>query len=154
MNGEYRGQEVIATVETRLLPPDHNYPDCECMLVLTRQHLYVLEDNFDGTYDTHFEFVLREVDDIVIQKETSTVYADGGTGSLLTEVFTEVVGFLSGMIMIPRAKESRVKRKYIVIRYHDMQGEKREIYFTQCPPKAESFVKSFHKAKDTYGYSI
>lgn len=69
MNGEYRGQEVIATVETRLLPPDHNYPDCECMLVLTRQHLYVLEDNFDGTYDTHFEFVLREVDDIVIQKK-------------------------------------------------------------------------------------
>lgn len=154
MDREYRGQDVVAIVETRLLPPDHNYPDCECILLLTKQHLYVLEDNFDGTYDTHFDFVLQEIDDIVIQKETSTTSSEGSSGSVLTEVATEVVGFLSGMIILPRAKESRVKRKYIVIRYHDVQGQKREIYFTKCPPKAESFIKSFHKIKDTYGYTI
>ncbi len=63
-NTEYRGQKVEARLSAKLVPPDKNYPDCVCELVLAEQHLYILEDNFDGSYETHFEFVLKEIDDI------------------------------------------------------------------------------------------
>lgn len=64
--------------------------------MLTAQHLYVLEDNYDGTYETHFEFVLREVDDIRMKQDS----ADNGAVSVASLLITGILGALVGFILI------------------------------------------------------
>ena len=148
MEKEYRGQKVLDTVCARLIPPNDNYPDCECLVVLTAQHLYVLEDNYDGTYETHFEFVLREIDDIKIEQEESDQYSENKTVSAASLIITEAVCALAGLIAVPGGNQRRnIKKKFFVISYHDMQGEKRSIYFNMDHAGAKSFVKAFYRAK-------
>lgn len=66
---EYKGEKVIEKLKARLVPSNDSYPDCRCEILLTGQHLYVLEDNFDGTYETHFTFPVRQI----IKMETGEI---------------------------------------------------------------------------------
>lgn len=66
---EYKGEKVIEKLKARLVPSNDSYPDCWCEILLTGQHLYVLEDNFDGTYETHFTFPVRQI----IKMETGEI---------------------------------------------------------------------------------
>lgn len=146
MEKEYRGQKIMDTVCGRMIPPNDNYPDCECLIVLTTQHLYVLEDNYDGTYETHFEFVLSEIDDVRIVQEKNDQYSGNQTVSAASVVVTGVVCALAGLITAPGGNQKRtVKKKFFVISYHDIQGEKRNIYFEMERSGAKGFVKTFHK---------
>lgn len=146
MEKEYRGQKVMATFVGRMIPPNDSYPDCECLVVLTTQHLYVLEDNYDGTYETHFEFVLREIDDIKIEQEESNQYTENKTVSAASLIITEAVCALAGLIAVPGGNQKRkIKKKFFVISYHDIQGGKRNIYFNMDHAGAKGFIKTFHK---------
>ena len=149
MEKEYRGQKVMDTFGARLIPPNDRYPDCKCLLVLTAQHLYVLEDNYDGTYETHFEFVLREIDDIRIEQEESDHYSENKAVSAASLIITEVVCALAGLIAVPGGNQKRnIKKKFFVISYHDMQGEKGNIYFNMDHAGAKDFIRMFHKLKE------
>lgn len=149
MEKEYRGQKIVNTYGGRLIPPNDNYPDCECLIVLTKQHLYVLEDNYDGTYETHFEFVLSEIDDVKVEQEEKDQYSGNQGVSMATVIATEVVCALAGLIAVPGGKQRRmIKKKYFVISYHDVQGEKNKLYFEIDRAGAKDFVKAFHKMKE------
>lgn len=146
---EYRGQKIIAGLTARLMPPNHNYPDCICTLVLTNQHLYVLEDNFDGTYEVHFEFVLREIDSIEIE---TWEQASGlrGNGVSLPTFATILVYWFSVMFSLPCGEQKRVvKKKYVTLNYHTEQGKKEKIFF-QMLDSAKGFKKAFDKTKASY----
>lgn len=143
MEQEYRGQKVIDTFGARLIPPNDSYPDCECLIVLTAQHLYVLEDNYDGTYETYFEFVLREVDDIRMQQDSS----DNGAVSMASLLITGILGALVGSLPTGE-NQKKVKKNFLVISYHEPQGEKHNIYFDVSQPGAKGFIQQFHKAKE------
>ncbi len=150
---EYRGQKIIAELSAKLVPPNNHYPDCICMLVLTSQHLYVLEDNFDGTYETHFAFVLREIDSIEIE---TWEQASGlkGSGEIMPTFAIILIYWCSIMFSLPSGKSSRVvKQKYITIKYHTEQGKKEKIYF-HIPDGAKTFIKMFEKTKAAYGQGI
>lgn len=149
MEKEYRGQKIMDTFSGRMIPPNDNYPDCECLVMLTAQHLYVLEDNYDGTYETHFEFVLSEVDDVKIVQEKNDQYSGNQTVSAASVVATGVICALAGLITVPGGNQKRtVKKKFFVINYHDVQGEKRNIYFEMDRAGGKGFVKTFHKLKE------
>ena len=146
---EFRGQKIIAGLTVRLVPPNQNYPDCVCMLVLTSQHLYVLEDNFDGTYEVHFEFVLREIDNIESETWEKASGLRGGGGNLPTFA-TILVYWVSVMFSLPAAAQNRaVKLKYVTIYYHTDQGKKEKLYFHMLD-SAKHFQKAFEKAKAAY----
>lgn len=149
MEKEYRGQEVIATYDARLVPPNDKYPDCKCMIVLTKQHLYVLEDNFDGTYETHFEFVVKEIDDIGIERWEDEKPSGDRAALLSEQVVTGTLCMLAGVIPISGGTRKRkIKREYFAISYHDMRGEKRRLYFHTNESGAKKFIKIFHKLKE------
>lgn len=149
MEKEYRGQKIMDTFSGRMIPPNDNYPDCECLVMLTAQHLYVLEDNYDGTYETHFEFVLSEVDDVKIVQEKNDQYSGNQTVSAASVVATGVICALAGLITVPGGNQKRtVKKKFFVINYHDVQGEKRNIYFEMDRAGGKGFVKTLHKLKE------
>ncbi len=144
---EYRGQEVVAQVDTRLVPPNNNYPDCECSLVLTKQHLYVLEDNYDGTFETHFDFVLKEIDDIEVKTETSYIQTGGGE-STGTYLLSAVLGFFGGIVSLPGGRrEKNVRKTFFVLYYHTEQGRKDFIYFHKPASGTRKFIRAFHKCK-------
>ncbi len=148
MEKEYRGQKIMNTFSGRLIPPNDNYPDCECLIVLTEQHLYVLEDNYDGTYETHFEFVLGEVDDVKIVQEKKDQYSGNQSVSAASVVVTGVICALAGLIAVPGGNQKRtIKKKFFVISYHDVQGENRNIYFEMERAGGKGFVQTFHKLK-------
>lgn len=146
---EYRGQNVIAQLEARLVPPNKNYPDCECILVLTNQHLYVLEDNFDGSYETHFEFVLREIDAIDIERVSYNLNLKGNAGNQTgSYIISAVLGLIGGVLVMPDESQNRTMRsKYIVICYHTVQGEKEKIYFNMPSFGTSGFLKAFRKIR-------
>lgn len=149
MEKEYRGQKIVDTFCGRMIPPNDNYPDCECLVVLTAQHLYVLEDNYDGTYETHFAFVLGEIDDIKIVQEENEQHSGNQPVSLANAVITEVICAVAGMMVVPTGNRTRrIKKKFFVISYHDVQGEKNSLYFEINQTGAKGFVKSFHKMKE------
>ncbi|GFI03632.1 hypothetical protein AALA79_06045 [Lachnospiraceae bacterium 64-25] len=147
---EYRGEKIVTQLSAKLLPPDLHYPDCICLLVLTDRHLYVLEDNFDGTYEMHFEFVLSRIDGIEI--ETWEQISTGKDSKENLPVFAAILTYwCSVMFSVPIGKPNRaVKEKYIVIKYHTEQGKKEKIYF-HLPDGAKPFIKSFEKVKADYG---
>lgn len=150
---EYRGQNIIAELSAKLVPPNNNYPDCVCMLVLTNQHLYVLEDNFDGTYETHFAFVLKEIDSIGMEtwEQASSLKDRQENMSTFAVILTY---WCSVMFSMPGRKTDRVvKNRYITIHYHTEQGKKEKIYF-HMPDGAKSFIKVFEKTKAAYGQGI
>ena len=150
---EYRGQKIIAVLSARLVPPDCNYPDCVCMLVLTNQHLYVLEDNFDGTYEVHFEFVLREIDGIEIETWEQASGLKGGEPPLPTFA-TILIYWFGVMFSLPAGKPNRVvKEKYVTVNYHTEQGKKEKIYFHMLD-SAKGFKKAFEKTKTSYAKGI
>lgn len=149
MEREYRGQTIIAAYHARMIPPTDNYPDCECEIVLTTQHLYVLEDNYDGTYETHFEFVIREIDNIEIEQEKADIYSGDQSVSASTQILTAMIGLLAGALPTGGGNQhKKVKRKFFVIRYHDMQGDKSSIYFHLEGRGAKEFIRAFHKMRE------
>lgn len=150
---EYRGQKIIAGLSARLVPPDCNYPDCVCILVLTNQHLYVLEDNFDGTYEVHFEFVLREIDSIEVETWEQASGLKGSREMLPTFAMILIYWF-EVMFSLPMGKTNRVvKTKYVTINYHTEQGKKEKIYFHMLD-SVKDFKKAFEKTKTSYERGI
>lgn len=138
---EYRGQPIIAQLSARLEPPNDDYADCECMLVLTDQHLYILEDSYDGDYITHFEFVPGEIDDIHIAGEVK------GLGRF-RNVIVALLKIVSGSVLLPSGKAdsaSEAAWKRLEIHYHTAEGTHRWLYFTEYDIRAHKFVKAFDK---------
>ncbi|MDE5931924.1 MAG: hypothetical protein K2H40_05500 [Lachnospiraceae bacterium] len=135
---EYRGQPIIAQLSARMEPPSDDYADCECMLVLTDQHLYILEDNYDGDYTTHFEFVLREIDDIRISGEAK------GLGKF-RKIIVALLKAVGGSIIVSDgrngASDSAWKR--FEIHYHTADGIRKWLYFTEYDIRAQKFIKAF-----------
>lgn len=140
---EYRGQPIIAQLSARLEPPSDDYEDCECLLVMTDQHLYILEDNYDGNYTTHFEFVLREIDDIRISGE------EKGLGKL-RKVIVVLLKVISGSIIVSGAGTGSMSDsawKRLEIHYHTAEGIRKWLYFTEYDIRAKKFIKAFHNSR-------
>lgn len=50
---EYRGGEVKAKLEGKICSYDKSVLDCLCAIYLIDNHIFVSEDNFDGTFTDH-----------------------------------------------------------------------------------------------------
>ena len=64
---EYRGEKIEAGLTARLIPPGAQYSDSFCRLILTERHLYILEDNYNGTYNELYAFFIERIQDMEAQ---------------------------------------------------------------------------------------
>lgn len=146
---EYRGQPIIAQLSARMEPPSDDYEDCECMLVLTDRHLYILEDNYDGDYTTHFEFMLREIDDIRISGKVKGL-------EKFRKVIIVLLKAVSGSIVVPGGSGSMSDStwKRFEIHYHTADGIRKWLYFTEYDIRAGKFMKAFQKLTAQNGGGI
>lgn len=140
---KYKGQQIAAQLCARLEPPSDEYADCECMLVMTEQHLYILEDNYEGDYIIHFQFTLGEIDDIRITGEAKGI---GKCRKVIVTLLKAAGGnYVSAMTEEKESGSSGWKR--FEIHYHTVAGEHRWLYFTEYDVRARKFLQAFRKQK-------
>ena len=115
---EYKGEKIAASLTARLIPPSMQYSDSFCQLILTVRHLYILEDNYDGTYNVLFTFFLERIRDMEAQVKGLRYEK-----SVLGEIFRRC---LEGLFMLP---EKRKKITEFVLSSHTMTVWEKE---TSC----------------------
>ena len=48
---KYKSEEVIESLTAKIYPTDKRVPECVCYIRLTSGHVFISEDNYDGTYE-------------------------------------------------------------------------------------------------------
>lgn len=153
MEKEYNGESVVAKYEAKIVPSNSNHLDFVSTLMLTDQHLYVLEDNTDGTYAEYFKFGIKEIDTIEIERPSSKARAEQTTKSALARIIEGIALFFSGWIRLPSIsmeKQERWNSGYLVLKYHTKQGQNERIYFCIGTQGADDFVDGFQKLRESY----
>lgn len=139
---EYKGETVLTDLTARLMPPNDNYPDCRCELLLTKQHLYVLEDNFDGTYAEHFIFPIGQIQKLEEKRfEKTTAGRTGITASLLALLS------LGGAIVSASGKKM-TSDSLLTITYTDGMGGSKGLCFHELESRASVMESVFKQLKE------
>ena len=50
----YKSEEVVEMLTAKIYPTDKRIPECRVIIRLTSRHLFISEDNYDGTFDDHY----------------------------------------------------------------------------------------------------
>ena len=107
------GRKIEAGLTARLIPPGAQYSDSFCRLILTERHLYILEDNYNGTYNELYAFFIERIQDMEAQVK-GLKYKK----SVLGEMFSNGILSLFGGILY--ASEKKKKTMGFVLSLHMM----------------------------------
>ena len=139
---EYKGEKVLTDLTARLMPPNDNYPDCMCELLLTKQHLYVLEDNFDGTYAEHFIFPISQIQRL--EEKTFEKTTAGRTG--ITAFLLALLSF--GGAIVSASRRNMSSDSLLTITYTDGMGGSKGLCFHELESRATVMESVFKQLKE------
>jgi hypothetical protein len=122
----YKGEKILICMSVRIHPADKNIPDCRCILALSERHLFIIEDNYDGTYTDHYYINVRQIEDVRISVPDNTEK-------------THDVYFLGRLFKVNKPD------KFLEIIYKDAYFEKQHLFFDECDDSPKKFVKAFKK---------
>jgi len=127
----YNGQLIRSVGEARLVPPNSDYPDSICSLVLTESNFYVLERRFNGTYEEYFNIPLKQLERMELVRPNR--------GSGIKAVLLGLVALLGGWIWISVPEN----RDYLELDYSDGQGARKSIKFVELDGDIKKLVKHY-----------
>ena len=139
---EYKGEKVLTDLTARLMPPNDSYPDCMCELLLTKQHLYVLEDNFDGTYAEHFIFPVSQIQRL--EEKTFEKTTAGRTG--ITAFLLALLSF--GGALVSASRKNMSSDSLLTITYTDGTGGSKGLCFHELESRATVMESVFKQLKE------
>ena len=153
----YKDEEVLASIEAQIHPADNRIPDCRCVIRLTSMHVYVSEDNFDGTFTDYYVLDNMKIDEILIDtpyatsvKLSETHGKSDGFGTLKWSVSNSLIGKLLSLRKggtINSTQGNKEQRKYLKIVYRDENGKIEHLYFDECSKNPASFIKAFESMR-------
>lgn len=149
---EYRGEKIIEGLTARMMPSNSGYPDCMCELFLTNQHLYVVEDNFDGTYENHFVFtlgVIKEIGMAKVEEDESLSYSEAQV-STKNFLIGSALGLLAGFVLIPGRGMKVGGDTFFAITYLNEGGGIDKLFFKELQGSAKPIVKAFRKVRTAF----
>lgn len=117
------------------MPPGNAYPDCMCRLVTSERYLFVLEDNYDGTYTEHFFIPMDKILNmafLVSPQSEGRQYMSGSrpaTGN--AAVILSVLSVFSNVLVLPGNGGRAAKQQYLRIDYLDEWAKKQDIFFCE-----------------------
>ena len=137
---DYRKDNILISMHARIHPADKNIPDCICTLALSERHLYVVEDNYDGTYTEHYDIDVRYIEDMRISAPNKTEKEPApGSAAALNKEATD------GVFILGRFFKAKGPKKYLEVIYKDDEFAVQHLFFDECDIKPQSFVDFFHK---------
>lgn len=142
---EYKGEKILGKLTARLVPPNNQYPDCMCELLITEQHLYVLEDNFNDTYDMHFCFSLTQIESL----DTVEIESKGSQKKQMSTIeylLTAFLGAIGGMVITPRQNKKSADLIFFAVTYKNGMGDHEKLYFKELQMSSKNFKKTFQDA--------
>lgn len=145
---EYKGEKILGGMIGRLVPPAPQYPDCMCHVFLTAQYLYVLEDNFDGTFETHFTFAVRQIREIAMVKNTKPSNQSAEwTPSPVGYSVVALMGLVGGLLILPGKGRQDRAVTYLMIHYDDGSELGDRLYFNELQTSSKGLIAAFWKAR-------
>ncbi len=157
----YKSEEVIDIVKARIYPTDNRIPECNVVIRLTSSHVFISEDNYDGTFEDHYILDIPQIKEIKIDSPYKTSIDYSGTsldGKPAKETSHWAEGLLGGMFLTWGKKGNQglhrdkliTKRKFLEIVYMEKFEKAEHLYFDQCNKSPESLIKAFNKLKEGY----
>lgn len=134
MTEQYRGESIIEKITAKIHPADSSIPDCRCELVLTQGHLFVLEDNFDGTCEEHYILPVSQIESIRISQPEKNIVKDTSNQTFR----------LPG---IGRTRFGKPPKNYLEIVYYDDSLVKQHLYFDETDNSPDGLIEKFEKLK-------
>ncbi len=153
----YNGEPILDALACRLVPPSNLYPDCDCLVVLTEGHCYVLEDNFDGSYETHFQIPMERIRSLERYRTeeggpSASPDADAKDNRApesvpaVLSIFTGI--FSSGARKSPRPAKAKA---YLRLRHETDDGITESIFFSDCVKDPGRIIKAWEKYRERWG---
>lgn|GEM_PF-838621 len=143
---QYNGKKVIKHRSARFIPSDSKYEDCICDLILTYNILYVLEDEYDGKYTTHFTIPVKNITCIEKYVEEDSCGKSSGKGaSSMQYLISGTVMALGGLILLPGRAANKKEIEYLRIVYYDELGKDCYLYFNGYNKNINGFIKAVQK---------
>ncbi len=156
----YKGEEVIDIVKARIYPTDNRIPECNVVVRLTSSHVFISEDNFDGTFEDHYILDVAQVSEIKIDSPYKTSIGYSGN-SLDAKPKKETKhwedGLLGGLFSFEGRKghpglnrdKAITKTKFLEIVYKENYEKTEHLYFDECNKSPEKLIKEFRKLKES-----
>ena len=157
----YKSEEVLDTVKARIYPTDNRIPECNVVIRLTSSHVFISEDNYDGTFEDHYILDVPQIKEIKIDSPYKTSIGYSGTsldGKADKGKTHWMDGFMGGLFSFEGTKGHRglhkdkaiTKSKFLEIVYRENYEKIEHLYFDQCNKSPESLIKAFNKMKEGY----
>ncbi len=146
----YKGEDILESFYGRMMPPDRNYSDCDCVIYLTKSYIYVMEDNLDGTYEELFCFPIYKVIDV--NSKTNTMSSDSdalsktGLNTINDKRTLPIIEQLFGL-----RRSRKITYTYCYIKYQG-DNEPKSLYFEKPSGKVDRFILTFTEVK--YGVKV
>ncbi len=145
-------EPVELIYHARVYPADKQYGEFDCAIMLTDKHLFVTEDNDDGSFVIRYMFDFEHVLEVKISRPfaTSDDYMDcaGSSGERKKYDSTLRGGLLYRLFGLrpvgsSGGKKGRAKDKYLEVVYLDISGKKEHLYFNNFDKMPRELVKRF-----------
>jgi hypothetical protein len=153
----YKSEEVIESLSARIHPTDNRVPECRCYIRLTTGHIFISEDNYDGTYEDHYILDVAQIDDIKISEPYKTSIGftsdslDKNAGKKSVDRRTGRLGeMFSGSNKRHGAFHPDIEaasRKFLEIIYRENYEKTECLYFDDCSGVPSVFINAFVKLK-------
>lgn len=137
---EYRGEKVIAKVIGKICSYEEDIPDCVCNIYLTDLHIFVSEDNYDGTFTDHYVYHLSNVIDVLMDRPYETTLPFGKL--LGSHVRTGAIRYTEQESIDVARKE-----KFFTIVSRTDDGSRKKIYFILNSLGKGMFIREFKKMR-------
>ncbi|MBO4908441.1 MAG: hypothetical protein J5476_04075 [Lachnospiraceae bacterium] len=135
----YKSEEVIASITARLHPTDNLVPECTCLIRVTPMHVFVSEDNYDGTYDDHYIIERSWIREIKI---SNPYKKSNGLDEAPIRRGKGRWARKRGFGWLPGKKDGDPAAKFLEIIFLNQKGEDEHIYFDECTGNPETIIKA------------
>ena len=153
----YKSEEVIESLNAKIHPTDKRVPECRCYIRLTSGHVFISEDNYDGTYEDHYILDVAQIEEIKISEPYKTAIGyisaslDKNTGekcvdSKMGRFGEKFSGSEKRHGALHPAKEA-ASRKFFEIIYRENYEKTEHLYFDECSGAPSKFIAAFAKLK-------
>ncbi len=154
----YKTEGVVEMLTAKIYSTDKNIPDCRVIIRLTAGHLFISEDNFDGTFEDHYVIEFDQIDDIRIDApyKTSIDYSAQSLDKTEKQSKHWTDGLMGGMLAFGRKGKNPLRReqdatkvKFLEVIYKENYEKTEHLYFDECNKSPEKLIKEFKKLKES-----